>query len=342
MTTAVAMRPEEALSLQLRDGEKLALLRETLTSDLNPNEFDLFVEVCRSTGLNPFMRQIHAVKRGGKNPKMTIQVGIDGFRLLAERTGGYAGQDGPYWCGADGEWKDVWLSQEPPRAAKVGVIKRGFETPIYGIALYDEFVQTTTDYNTRKTAPNSMWAKMPAVMLAKCAEAQAFRKAFPAEMSGIYTDEEMGQADNQQRAQTLPVAVAEATEWAEDNNEDVQPEWPWMEEYEAARAAAGGMKHSVIAGFLHADVRDLWPAIDSYLIGARTTAARLVSLAADWKAAGGKGRGPQPEPAAGVEEAEWREAPPAVAEQPEIDWDNLSSDHAGAAGFQERKPVGLG
>jgi hypothetical protein len=126
---------------------------------------------------------------------MTFQTGIDGFRILAQRTGKYAGQDEPQWCGADGKWTDVWLEPDPPRAARAGVYRHDFVKPLVRIAIFDEYVQTKKDGK-----PTSMWAKMPANQLAKCAEALALRAAFPEELGGIYTNDEMGQAENDQKA----------------------------------------------------------------------------------------------------------------------------------------------
>ena len=102
------------------DARQTALIRRTLTDQRDPlteDEFALFIEVAKRTGLDPFRRQVYAIKRAGK---MSIQTGIDGFRVLAQRSGEYEGQLGPEWCGPDGVWRDVWLATEPPAAARVG------------------------------------------------------------------------------------------------------------------------------------------------------------------------------------------------------------------------------
>ena len=160
--------------------DQVQLISSTIAPGCSNDELRLFAYACQRTGLDPFSKQIYAIKRGGK---MTIQAGIDGLRAIAERTGQLDGSE-TYWCGEDGDWADVWLSAKPPAAAKTIVHRKGSQHPFVGVARF-------ADYN----AGQGLWAKMPAAMIAKCSEALALRKAFPADMSGVYSTDEMDQAE---------------------------------------------------------------------------------------------------------------------------------------------------
>jgi phage recombination protein Bet len=200
---------------QVTDRERELIKRELLQPEVDrpvtDGEVERFCRQVERTGLDPWTGQIYAqFRRRDGEQRMVVATSIDGLRLIAERTGKYLGQTEVKWCGQDGEWVDVWLADEPPGAAKVGVYKQGAEHPTYAVARYRSYVATKQNGQAVR-----MWSRngMPDVMCAKCAEALALRKAFPAETSGLYTTEEMAQADNEreERGEEAPASAPTAS-----------------------------------------------------------------------------------------------------------------------------------
>lgn len=188
--TSISPSNESAAIQQHFNTKQIEILKNSICKGVSNEEFEVFIMACTKTQLDPFMRQIYAVKRKGKKPDgswgetMTIQTGIDGYRLIAERTG----------CYAPGEEPTYIHDKEGRLQSATAYIKKqtrdGTWHTVSASAYIDEYCQKTKEGNAM-----GMWGNMPRTMLAKCAEAQALRKAFPAEMSGVYTKEEMQQAD---------------------------------------------------------------------------------------------------------------------------------------------------
>lgn len=164
--------------------DQVELLKKTVAKGLSDDEMRLFLYVCKRTGLDPFLRQIYAVKRfdgEAGDYRMAIQTGIDGYRLLAARHPGYAGSEAPVFETDPDEL-------DHPSKASVTVYKfvDGERCSFTGETRWREYAQKRKDGSLVNA-----WQKMPWNMLAKCAEAQALRKGFPAEVQGLMVHEEM-------------------------------------------------------------------------------------------------------------------------------------------------------
>ena len=161
------------------------LIKSQIAKGATDDELKLFLHVADKSGLDPLSRQIYFIKRSGK---MTIQTGIDGFRAVADRTGQYVGSSDPVF-------ED---NGKIPAKATVTVNKvvGGIVGNFTATARWEEYYPGKSQ--------GFMWDKMPHTMLGKCAEALALRKAFPAQLSGLYTDNEMDQASNDNEPNETP------------------------------------------------------------------------------------------------------------------------------------------
>lgn len=160
------------------------------------NEFKLFVTVCETKGLNPLLQEVHAIFRSVKDQntgkydeKMSIQTGIDGFRATAARTKVYAGSDEPKFTYVIDPINGKPTKQIEGVSVTVYKIVGGIRCPFSASAFWEE-------YYPGNNASGMMWRKRPKGMLGKCGEALALRKAFPTELSGLYTDDEMIKVDS--------------------------------------------------------------------------------------------------------------------------------------------------
>lgn len=172
--------------------EQKQIVRDSLANGASEQEFSILWEMAKARNLDPLKREVFFVKRwdGSKQREVwSVQVSIDGLRLQAARTGDYDGQD-------DTEFE--YNDKGELLLARTKVYRKGISRPFVGTAYWKEYVQLTKDGK-----PTSMWANKPHVMLSKCSESLALRKAFPDETAGLYTTEEM--PESQAKVEMQPV-----------------------------------------------------------------------------------------------------------------------------------------
>lgn len=205
----------ELAEVQSWTPDKVDLIKRTICVGATDDELQLFLYVCKKTGLDPLTRQIYALRRWRKDlgrEVMTIQTGIDGYRVIAERTGKLLGISDPVF--------DVEDAPHPNRATvTVKKLVDGHIAEFTATARWNEYVQLGRDGK-----PTGMWAKMPYLMPGKCAESLALRKAFPADLSGVYTAEEMAQADSEPERKAVEAEVVRQKQ----EPAALPPELDWM------------------------------------------------------------------------------------------------------------------
>lgn len=177
MTSLPVIRKSDSITKWNRDQTRL--IKDQICKDISDQELSLFQEICNFTDLNPFAKQIYATVRGkGDKRKMTVQIGIDGYRAIAQRSGEYAGSDAPKFDEGLSTFEFFLAGRGTPTIASVTVyrIVKGVRCGFTAEASWQEY---SKDYwgNTP-----DIWVKKPTLMLAKCAESLALRKAFSFEL----------------------------------------------------------------------------------------------------------------------------------------------------------------
>ncbi len=194
-TAIIEQKPVENMPLTR---EQIELIKSQYVKGATDDELKLFLAVCSRTGLDPFRKQIYFIKRWDTKQGREVgsaQTSIDGLRSIAERTGKYAGNDDP-----------AFDDEKLPRKAMVTVYKmvEGQRVPFTASARWDQYFPGDK--------VGFMWKKMPHLMIGKCAEALALRKAFPAAMAGVYIQEEMAQSTPQTKEEVKMLESSKAFE----------------------------------------------------------------------------------------------------------------------------------
>lgn len=220
MNNIVAMKPQG--SVRDYTPTQLGLMKRTVAKDCDANEFDLYMEVARRVGLDPFRKQIYAIvtNKGKKDKRqLVIVTGIDGYRAVANRSGRYRPDEDEPEIHYSDALKDPASNPLGIEKAVARVFKQdqdGQWHPIKAAAYWDEFapliengrmkdsgevwedsgrpkMEFVGDGTFRLDPRKSNWIKMGRVMISKCAEAQALRKGWPEDLSGVYVQEEVDQ-----------------------------------------------------------------------------------------------------------------------------------------------------
>lgn len=176
-TKEVTKETSENLPATRFDNATIQILRTTAAKGLTDPEFKAFLAICQRKNLDPLVKHIYAVKRSGQ---MIVQVGIDGLRAIAARSGLYAGSD------IEHIEKDGQLVAVKATVWRLANKKSDTRFPFSAEVYMSEYKPAD--------GMDFMWKKMPHTMLAKCAESQALRKAFPEDVAGLYSTEEMEQS----------------------------------------------------------------------------------------------------------------------------------------------------
>lgn len=190
-------------------GKQLSLIRQTVARDCNPAEFDMFVHTCRALRLDPLRRQAHAFvfsKNDAAKRQLTIVTSISGYRSIAERTGAYRPDD---------KAPRYEMGEKNADSNPLGIIRcevtvykhsHGEWWPVVGEAWWDEYVPL---YDGKIDKFKTGWTKMPRIMIAKCAEANALRKAWPDNFAGVHEESEV---DRSHSIDLMPSEMADAGE----------------------------------------------------------------------------------------------------------------------------------
>lgn len=185
--------------------EGLQAMASVLAPDANLTapELQLFAMVSARLALDPFARQLFAIRRQGR---LTFQQSIDGYRSTAARTGEYAGSEEPVYGERiqpdDAARRAGWLKPWPESATVVvrRLLPGGTILTQSATAWWDEYVPGP---------PNDFrWKQAPRAQLAKCAEALALRKAFPYVLADVFVAEEMDRSGSQDAAAAEAARVA--------------------------------------------------------------------------------------------------------------------------------------
>ena len=161
--------------------EQVEVIKQTVAKGASDAQLALFLQTCKSRGLDPFVKQVYFTPQG-------IIVSIDGLRAIAERTGTYAPGPTRFEYDANGGLVAAFVTVRKMVAGQWFDLEES--------AYYEEY---------KGSSP--IWRSKPRVMLSKCAEARALRRGWSSELSGLYESSELDQSQRDERLAPQPATV---------------------------------------------------------------------------------------------------------------------------------------
>lgn len=212
-------------ALALSDSELIAVLRSSIYPGATDASIKMIISYCSAAGLDPMLKPVHIVPMNVKKPgsrdtewRDVVMPGIGLYRIQATRTGQYLGKTEPEF-GPDITRKLGGKEVTFPQWCRV-TVRKSVGHAVAEFAAKELWVENYATAGKDTEAPNAMWGKRPYGQLAKVAEAQALRQAFPELLGGTNTADEMeGKSldEGREMVDITPAAKPSAAKAALDN-----------------------------------------------------------------------------------------------------------------------------
>lgn len=206
-------KTESAALAAMSEADLMKVLQVSLYPGAAPESIKMVLGYCKAAGLDPMQKPVHIVPMwDGKAGQMrdVVMPGVNLYRTQAARSGECAGVTEPEFGPDKTEniggvditypvWCRVSVSRRLPTGEIVQFTAREFWKENYAVK----------GGKDKSIAPNAMWTKRPYGQIAKCAEAQALRKAFPEIASQPTADEMEGKTLHPDDGHPLPKILPE-------------------------------------------------------------------------------------------------------------------------------------
>jgi phage recombination protein Bet len=193
-----AITRSENGALAMPEAEMMKVLQSSLYPGASPDSIKMVLGYCKAAGLDPMQKPVHIVPMWDSKAKCmrdVIMPGIGLYRTQAARSG-CAGVTEPEF-GPDISENIGGTAMTYPAWCRVTVRRRIATGEVVEFTAKEFWKENYATAGKDSSAPNAMWKKRPYGQIAKCAEAQALRKAFPEIGSEPTADEMMGKTINE-------------------------------------------------------------------------------------------------------------------------------------------------